>query len=87
MKLTLTRNIGSDDLRAFGVLTGGDPVEFRKALDTYSKGSTVDAPENFGEYLLKRGLATVEVKGVAAQPAMHGAPADVSVTAEAKKRG
>jgi hypothetical protein len=75
MKITLTRNIGSDDLRRFGVLPGGDPEALKKALADYSKGKTVDVQEPFHSYLLNRGLGTVEVKGVA--------PA-ASVTAPAK---
>jgi hypothetical protein len=77
MKLTLTTNIGSDDLRRFGVLPGGDPEALKKALADYSKGKTVDAQPPFSDYLLKQGLATTEVKevkGVAPSPSVK-APA------------
>jgi hypothetical protein len=81
MKITLTTNIGSDDLRRFGVLEGGDPAALRKSLDDYSRGKTVDAPEHLGEYLLKQGLGTVGVQGVAQSASIHGTPADATVTA------
>lgn len=74
MKITLARNIGTDDLRRFGVLTGSDPEDLRDSLATYSKGKTVDAPEHFHDYLTKRGLGAVEVKGVSRSPSVKGVP-------------
>lgn len=74
MKLTLTTNIGSDDLRRFGVLPGGDPEALKKALADHSKGKTVDAQPPFSDYLLKQGLATTEIKAVSPSPSVK-APA------------
>lgn len=83
MKITLRRNIGTVDLRRFGLLTGSDPAELRKALDIYAKDRTVDVPENVHEYLLKRGLGEVTdeplspapVKAVAKPAAVKGVTA------------
>lgn len=50
MRVTLTRNIGSEDLKRFG-LTG--------ERDTYTDGSTVNVSDKSAKLLMDEGLADV----------------------------
>ena len=80
MHVKLTRNIGADDLRKFGLIAGGDPEALKAGLANYAKDRVVEVAEHtpFHEYLLKQGLAEATdevlspapVKGVAARPAI-----------------
>ena len=85
MHLKLTRNIGADDLRRFGLIAGGDPEALKTGLANYAKERVVDVAEKtpFCEYLLKQGLAEATDEAVSPAP-VKGVAKAAAVTAPAK---
>jgi hypothetical protein len=76
MRLKLTRNIGRDDLKKFGLVT--EDKEIPSALATYSEGSVHDFEKDTGDELVKRGLAEAD-DGVDTRPVVRAVPARAAV--------